>query len=293
MNGIGEFDDLPAHGLDDVRWTLPDGVLDGSARTPSPTVSELASKSDCCCTEQPINVLPLPDLADHPAQNSMATGPERLDDPSPSKVPFGAASRWKRWFKRSLDFTLALTLLVICSPLVAVVALLVKLTSRGPVFFVQERVGLNKRKFPLLKFRTMVADAEKRLAELEHLNEASGPVFKIKNDPRVTKLGRLLRRTSIDEIPQLINVLHGAMSLVGPRPLPVRDVNGFNKEWQRRRFSVIPGITCLWQINGRNNVDFEKWMQLDLYYIDHWSLWLDLKILLKTVPAVIKGSGAS
>jgi exopolysaccharide biosynthesis polyprenyl glycosylphosphotransferase len=293
MDGIREFDDLRAHGLDDVRWALPDGVLEEPAETPPPTVGELVSKIDCCCTEQSINVPPIPDLSDHSARDSMATRSEHPADPSPLQVPFGAASQWKRSFKRSLDFALALTLLVVCSPLFAVVALLVKLTSRGPVFFVQERVGLNKRKFPLLKFRTMVADAEKRIAELEHLNEASGPVFKIKNDPRITKLGRFLRRTSIDEIPQLINVLHGAMSLVGPRPLPVRDVNGFNKEWQRRRFSVIPGMTCLWQINGRNHVDFEKWMQLDLYYIDHWSLWLDLKILLKTVPAVIKGSGAS
>ncbi len=223
----------------------------------------------------------------------IATKRGQLHDPAQSTVSFGVAPHWKRVLKRILDFTLALTLLVIYSPLFAVVAILIKLTSRGPVFFVQERIGLNKRKFRLLKFRTMVVDAEKRMAELEHLNEASGPVFKIKNDPRVTRLGRLLRRTSIDEFPQLINVFRGDMSMVGPRPLPVRDVNGFNQEWQRRRFSVIPGITCLWQINGRNNVDFDRWMQLDLYYIDHWSLWLDLKILLKTVPAVIKGSGAS
>jgi lipopolysaccharide/colanic/teichoic acid biosynthesis glycosyltransferase len=139
----------------------------------------------------------------------------------------------------------------------------------------------------------MVPDAEKKQAELEHLNEVSGPVFKIKNDPRFTPIGKFLRKTSIDELPQLINVLRGNMSLVGPRPLTVRDYNGFNKDWHRRRFSIRPGITCLWQVNGRNNIPFEKWMELDMYYIDHWSLFLDFKIIAKTIPSVIRRSGAS
>jgi lipopolysaccharide/colanic/teichoic acid biosynthesis glycosyltransferase len=187
----------------------------------------------------------------------------------------------------------SLILLIGLSPLFLVAALLIKLTSAGPAFFVQDRVGLNKRIFQLYKFRTMVQDAEKKLAELEHLNEISGPVFKIKNDPRIIPIGRLLRKTSIDELPQLINVLKGDISLVGPRPLPIRDYEGFDEDWQRRRFSVRPGITCLWQINGRSNVSFEKWMELDMEYIDSWSLLLDLKILLKTVPAVLRGGGAA
>jgi len=195
--------------------------------------------------------------------------------------------------KRVFDFFLSLTLIIILSPVFLLTALLIKYTSPGPVFFFQERIGLNKRRFRILKFRTMFADAEKGMAELEHLNEATGPVFKIRNDPRITPIGKFLRKTSIDELPQLFNVLVGDMSLVGPRPLPVRDYRGFDKDWHRRRFSVRPGITCLWQINGRSNISFDKWMELDMQYIDNWSFWLDLKILLETIPAVLKGSGAA
>jgi lipopolysaccharide/colanic/teichoic acid biosynthesis glycosyltransferase len=139
----------------------------------------------------------------------------------------------------------------------------------------------------------MVGDAEKMQSEVEFLNEADGPVFKIKNDPRVTRLGRYLRKASIDELPQLLNVLKGNMSLVGPRPLDLRDYNGLDEDWLRRRFSVRPGITCLWQVNGRSSVSFQKWMELDLQYIDHWSLWLDVKVIAKTIPAVLRGVGAA
>ncbi|MGH9683091.1 MAG: sugar transferase [Candidatus Acidiferrales bacterium] len=195
--------------------------------------------------------------------------------------------------KRVLDVVVSSVSLVLLSPTFVVVALIIKLTSKGPVLFEQERVGLNKRRFSICKFRTMVPGAEKLLEELEHLNEASGPVFKIKDDPRLTPVGRFLRQTSLDEFPQLWNVLKGDMSLVGPRPLPVRDYEGFSEDWQRRRFSVRPGITCLWQVNGRSSIPFEKWMELDMQYLDQWSLWLDVKIIARTIPAVLKRSGAA
>jgi len=200
---------------------------------------------------------------------------------------------WPLFMKRILDVTLSLMLLIALAPVLAAVGVLVKLTSKGPVLFKQERVGRNKRRFFIYKFRTMVTNAEKLLPALEVLNEAAGPVFKIRNDPRMTPIGRLLRRTSIDELPQLFNVLRGDMSLVGPRPLPVRDYEGFSEDWQRRRFSVRPGITCLWQVNGRSNIGFDHWMKLDLQYLDEWSIWLDMKILAQTIPAVMKGSGAA
>jgi exopolysaccharide biosynthesis polyprenyl glycosylphosphotransferase len=195
--------------------------------------------------------------------------------------------------KRMLDVVGSLALLILLAPLFLVVAVLIKLTSPGPVFFAQQRVGLNKRHFTMFKFRTMVPTAEAVQESLLHLNEMTGPVFKIKNDPRITPLGRVLRRTSIDELPQLFNVLKGDMSLVGPRAMSVRDYQFFSEDWQRRRFSVPPGITCLWQIQGRNSVPFEQWMVLDMEYIDGWSLWLDLKILALTIPAVFRGSGAA
>ena len=200
---------------------------------------------------------------------------------------------WQAIVKRTIDFMLSLALILLLSPLFLIVALLIKATSPGPVFFLQERLGLNKRRFRICKFRTMDPDAERKQAELEDFNEVDGPAFKITNDPRITPVGRILRKTSIDELPQLFNVLRGDMSLVGPRPLPVRDYEGFDQDWHRRRFSVRPGITCLWQVNGRSNVSFNRWMELDMEYIDKWSLWLDIKILAKTVPVVLKGSGAS
>jgi exopolysaccharide biosynthesis polyprenyl glycosylphosphotransferase len=205
----------------------------------------------------------------------------------------GAMIGWQVYAKRIIDFILAIFLLIILSPLFLLTALLIKLDSPGPVFFTQERVGQGKRRFRLYKFRSMIDGADKLQNDLEILNEMSGPVFKIRNDPRITKVGKFLRKFSLDELPQLINVLKGDMSLVGPRPLPFRDYNGFKTDWHRRRFSVRPGITCIWQVNGRNSVTFEKWMQLDMQYIDNWSFWLDLTILCKTIPVVLRRSGAS
>ncbi len=195
--------------------------------------------------------------------------------------------------KRSIDLLVSLTLLILIAPVFAIVAIFVKCTSAGPIFFSQTRVGLNKRMFRMYKFRTMIADAEKVQDELLAQNEMSGPVFKIKNDPRITPLGRILRKASIDELPQLLNVLKGEMSLVGPRAMSLRDYQLFDQDSHRRRFSVRPGITCLWQIYGRNSIGFEQWMELDLQYIDKWSLWLDIKILAQTLPVVLKGTGAA
>jgi len=195
-------------------------------------------------------------------------------------------------FKRMLDVGVSATMLVMLSPLLLVTALLVKLTSPGPVFFRQARVGMNKRRFKLLKFRSMVADAEQRQHEVAALNEVDGPVFKIRNDPRLTPFGRFIRKTSIDELPQLINVIKGDMSLVGPRPPLPSEVKQY--EWlHRKRLSIKPGITCLWQVSGRNSLPFAKWMELDREYIENWSIWLDLKILFRTIPAVLSARGAA
>jgi exopolysaccharide biosynthesis polyprenyl glycosylphosphotransferase len=194
--------------------------------------------------------------------------------------------------KRGIDIAGASLAILVLSPLLIVTALAVKLTSKGPVFFKQPRYGYNRRRFPMFKFRTMARDAEQRLAALEHLNEAAGPVFKIRKDPRLTKIGALLRSTSIDELPQLFNVLLGHMSLVGPRPLPVRDVNRFSEATLMRRFSVLPGMTGLWQVSGRSALGFSEWIALDLKYIDNWSLREDLRILFVTVPVVLRGRGA-
>jgi exopolysaccharide biosynthesis polyprenyl glycosylphosphotransferase len=200
---------------------------------------------------------------------------------------------WQSVFKQLIDFIGAAVLLILFSPIFLVAGLLVKLTSPGPVLFKQQRSGINGRPFTIYKFRTMVTNAEQLKHELAAMNEMSGPVFKVSKDPRVTPVGRFLRKFSIDEFPQLFNVLRGEMSLVGPRPLPVDEVKRFNDLAHRRRLSVKPGLTCLWQVSGRNDVsDFRDWVRLDLEYIDNWSLWLDLKILWWTVPVVLTGAGA-
>ena len=218
---------------------------------------------------------------------------EEFDDDQYIATYTEKGGAWPLVVKRAMDITISSVLLLILSPLLLSVAIAIKLTSPGSVLFLQERIGLNKRRFWIYKFRTMIPNAEDLMSSLETQNEAAGPVFKIKNDPRITPIGRFLRRSSIDELPQLFNVLKGDMSLVGPRPLPVRDYNGFKEDWQRRRFSVKPGITCLWQVNGRSQISFDQWMLLDLQYLDQWSLWLDFKILIQTVPAVMHGSGAT
>ncbi len=201
---------------------------------------------------------------------------------------------WQGVLKEAMDLMGSFLMLAVAALPMGVIAVLIKVTSPGPVFFRQQRAGLNGQPFTMYKFRTMVTNAEQLQHELAALNEMSGPVFKVSNDPRVTRMGKFLRKFSLDEFPQLLNVLRSEMSLVGPRPLPVHEVARFDDVAHRRRLSVKPGLTCLWQVRGRNEiVKFEDWVRLDLEYIDQWSLWLDIKILCRTVPAVFAGTGAS
>lgn len=227
--------------------------------------------------------------------SSRRAGPEVEPPPANARkimfprVPYPA---WKLAIKRGTDIAGAVfALTVLALPMLAV-AVAVKLTSKGPVFFRQRRAGLNHRPFYMLKFRTMVKDAEKLRSTVESLNELDGPVFKIAKDPRITKIGKFLRKYSLDELPQFFNVLRGEMSLVGPRPPIPKEVEQY-EWWQRRRLSMKPGLTCLWQVSGRNKISFREWMLLDLEYIDNWSLKLDIKLLFKTIPAVLLGRGAS
>ncbi len=193
--------------------------------------------------------------------------------------------------KRALDFTCAVVALVVLAPILLLIGLAIRLTSPGPALYRQVRCGLYGRRFQLIKFRTMIDGAEDKLWEIKHLNEMDGPVFKMRNDPRVTPLGKFLRKSSLDELPQLWNVIKGEMSIVGPRA-PVPEEVRYYKVKQRRRLSVKPGMTCLWQVSGRNDIDFHRWMEMDLQYIDRWSLWLDVRIMLRTIPAVFTGRGA-
>jgi exopolysaccharide biosynthesis polyprenyl glycosylphosphotransferase len=271
-------DVLASQVVDEVVVCVPRSLLDN--------VGEIVDS----CREQAVCLKFMADIYDMPA--------EALSLQSVGSVPLLSFDlvthdEGRLIVKRILDLVTASVALLVLLPVFALVAVAIKLGSKGPVFFTQPRVGLNKRIFTMYKFRSMYRDAEARLAEIEHLNEAQGPIFKIARDPRVTPVGRILRRTSIDELPQLINVLLGHMSLVGPRPMSLRDVERFSLGVQRRRFSVRPGLACLREVSGRSRLSFDRWLQLDLQYIDEWSLWLDFKILLKLIPSVIKGDGAS
>jgi exopolysaccharide biosynthesis polyprenyl glycosylphosphotransferase len=281
---VCDFATLPTY----LRRSVIDEVV---IALPVRSFHEHSSKIVEMCEEQGIIVRLLSGLFDLKTRQ-----PEHFDEAPVITHYAGPLHGWPVLIKRLLDIVISATMLLILAPAMILTAIVIKLTSRGPVLFVQKRVGLSKRIFNIYKFRTMVIDAEKRLAQLEHLNEVSGPVFKIKSDPRITAVGRFLRKTSIDELPQLLNVLKGDMSLVGPRPLQMRDYELFTEggpDWQRCRFSVRPGITCLWQVNGRSAIPFEQWMELDQQYVRKWSLWLDMQILMKTIPAVLKGSGAA
>jgi exopolysaccharide biosynthesis polyprenyl glycosylphosphotransferase len=191
-----------------------------------------------------------------------------------------------------MDIVASAAALILLSPLLLLVALIIRLTSKGPIFFRQERVGLHGQTFQLLKFRSMVTNAEELKEKLLAQNEQTGPVFKMQNDPRITGIGRFIRKYSIDELPQLINILRGDMTIVGPRPALPKEVLLY-KSWQRRRLSMRPGLTCYWQVSGRNSIGFEEWMRLDLLYVDNWSIRLDFKLILETIPVVLYGKGAS
>ena len=194
-------------------------------------------------------------------------------------------------WKRAMDITGAVFGLVALSPLIAVIAVAIKLDSKGPVVFKQRRAGLGGKPFHIYKFRTMCNDAEKQKAALRALSEQDGPAFKLKNDPRITRVGHLLRKTSLDELPQLWNVIRGEMSIVGPRPLPVDEQNGCS-QWQRTRLDVTPGLTCIWQVTGRSEVSFADWVRMDVNYIRRRTLWNDIKIIAATIPAVLLRRGA-
>lgn len=278
---LGSVDCLPAL----LRREVVDGVVfAGETRT-------LAGLEDLflICEDLGVDSLMAANLFPHlVAQVEL----ERLEDLPLLRFTTVPHNHFALFLKRAMDVAASSAGLLVLSPLFAAVALLVKASSPGPVFFSQERMGLNGRRFKCHKFRTMVVDAEEKLPQLRHLNEVDGPVFKIRRDPRITPIGALLRKASIDELPQLWNVLVGEMSLVGPRPPIPAEVEKYER-WQRRRLSMRPGITCLWQISGRSDIDFDRWMRLDLNYIDNWSFTLDIVILLKTIPAVLAARGAA
>jgi exopolysaccharide biosynthesis polyprenyl glycosylphosphotransferase len=266
---------LDRHPVDEVFLAFP---LDRA----QPIMAEIVST----CEEQGIVVRLIAGVAP-----SAWAAVDTLLDHAVVTIASGPADALRLAAKRVIDVLVSAIGLLILAPALAAIAIAIKLDSTGPVIFAQERAGLNRRRFRLYKFRTMVSGADRLQAALEERNEADGPVFKIQNDPRITRLGRWLRATSLDELPQLANVVTGDMSLVGPRPLPTRDVERIDVRWHKRRFSVKPGITCLWQVRSRAPV-FDEWVRSDMEYIDNWSLSLDLKILFMTLPAVLSRQNA-
>ncbi|MEM7220384.1 MAG: sugar transferase [Pseudomonadota bacterium] len=269
---------LETHVIDEVVVCLPRSLI-GS-------LQQVVAQ----CEEQAICLRFMADLYDIESDNVSL---QKVGDVPMLTIEPVALDERNLLLKRMFDLLASAVALTLLAPFFALVAAAIKLDSKGPVFFVQRRVGLNKRTFPMIKFRSMREDAEAIMAKIEHLNEAAGPIFKMEDDPRVTRIGKLMRRTSIDELPQLFNVFCGHMSLVGPRPMSMRDVGQFSLAIQRRRFSVRPGLACLREISGRSKLSFDKWLELDLKYIDEWSLRLDFKILIYLIPVVLRGEGAT
>jgi exopolysaccharide biosynthesis polyprenyl glycosylphosphotransferase len=283
------LDGLPVHGLGDVPRLLREQVIDEVLFAVGREELERLEDLFLHCEEEGVRTRV--QLQMFPHQDSQVFV-EHLGAVPLLTFSTTPEDELRLFAKRLLDAVGAALLLVLLSPLLLLLAALVKLTSPGPVLYRQTRCGLGGRRFTLAKFRSMVADAEQRQAELATLNEADGPVFKMRNDPRVTTLGRWMRRLSLDELPQLWNILKGDMSFVGPRPPLPSEVEKYER-WQRRRLRMRPGLTCLWALEGRSDLSFARWMELDMAYIDNWSLWLDLKILLRTVPRVLLGRGAA
>ena len=275
--------------LDDLSDLLLRNVVDELlVAVPMKSCYDMAQRAIEIAERVGVRVVHMQDMYITTLKQSPAHSPELFNELVPIHEHYVIA----QVVKRVVDIVGSLVGLCLLSPLFFVVALAVRATSKGPVFFAQERFGHRRRLFRMYKFRSMVSNAPELMAELEAQNEASGPIFKIRHDPRITPLGRFLRASSLDELPQLWNVLIGNMSLVGPRPMSVRDVSLFSEATLMRRFTVKPGITGLWQVSGRSTVGFEKWIQLDFDYIDSWSLTLDFQILARTVRAVVKGTGA-
>jgi exopolysaccharide biosynthesis polyprenyl glycosylphosphotransferase len=286
--GRREGDEILGH-VDQIATVLRDHVIEEViVAVPRSMLGDVQTIVDSC-QEEGVRLLFMVDLYDIQAQ--------KIHLAVAGDIPllgFEFVSREHNALiaKRIFDIVVTLAAMPLMLPILLITALAIRLDSKGPVLFVQNRVGLHKKHFPMFKFRSMVVDAEERMKDIEHLNEAEGANFKIKNDPRITRVGRFIRKMSIDELPQLINVLRGDMSLVGPRPMSIRDVSQFDKGIQRKRFSVRPGITGLWQVSGRSNLSFDRWIELDLDYINRWSFSLDVKILLKTIPVVLLSRGA-
>jgi exopolysaccharide biosynthesis polyprenyl glycosylphosphotransferase len=276
--------------LDEITPVLRDHVIDEVVLAIPRAMIGVAEKVVLACEEEGVKIRLMADLFEINVARMVL---DEFDDLPLLTFETVAREEWKLLVKRVLDLGLTLAAMPVVLPLMGLIALAIRYDSPGPALFRQLRVGQNKRRFVLYKFRTMVEGSEKLQSGLEHLNEAQGPIFKIADDPRITLVGRFLRRSSLDELPQLFNVIRGEMSLVGPRPMSVRDVNLFDRGVQRRRFSVRPGVTCVWQVSGRSNLPFSKWLELDLWYIEHWSLLLDLRIILRTIPAVFRRTGAT
>jgi lipopolysaccharide/colanic/teichoic acid biosynthesis glycosyltransferase len=233
----------------------------------------------------------LVDLPDPDGPSAATVGLATTTIPRPARRGLADAAAWQLAVKRGIDVVLSLLLLVLLAPLMALTVLAIRLTSRGPVVLPQERIGEGGRAFTMFKFRSMYLNAQETREAYAALNERDGPVFKIRRDPRTTPVGRVIRQLSIDEIPQLVNVLRGEMSLVGPRPPLPEEVAQYTA-FQRQRLEARPGITCIWQVSGRSELDFDTWVEMDLEYIDNWNLWIDLRLLALTIPAVLSRRGA-